>query len=158
MNTKIEPLPRLDYYREGKGSAGAMMGLENYIRNTDLEPALIHLVKTRASQINGCAFCIDMHTREARSDGESEERLYMLNAWHESLLYTDRERAALAWTESITNIQDGHAPDEIYKEVNRHFTGEDLANLTLVIVAINGWNRIAIGFRMKPEDMASSTN
>ena len=142
--------PRLDVQREAPEATGAMMNLEQYIRNAGLGITLLHLIKTRASQLNGCAFCIDMHTREARTSGESEERLYMLNAWRESSLYTDRERAALAWTEAITNIQDGHASDEVYKTVSYHFEGKSLANLTLAIITINGWNRLAISFRMQP--------
>jgi AhpD family alkylhydroperoxidase len=105
------------------------------------------LVKTRASQINGCAFCLDMHTREARADGETEQRLYVLPAWRESPLYTERERAALAWTEALTLISKTHAPDDVYEAARAQFSETELVNLTMVIVAINGWNRLAIGFR-----------
>jgi AhpD family alkylhydroperoxidase len=107
-------------------------------------------VKTRASQINGCAFCIDMHTKDARAAGETEQRLYALNAWRETPFYTDRERAALAWTETITLIGEGHAPDDVYEEVRQRFTEEELVNLTLAIVSINGWNRLCIAFRVLP--------
>jgi AhpD family alkylhydroperoxidase len=111
---------------------------------------LLGLVKTRASQINGCAFCIDMHTKDARAAGETEQRLYALNAWRETPFYTDRERAALAWTEAVTLINEGHAPDDVYEEVRQRFTEEELVNLTLAIVSINGWNRLAIAFRALP--------
>ena len=112
-----------------------------------LEPALINLVKTRASQINGCAYCIHMHTREARGRGESEERLYLLDAWRESPLYTERERAALAWTEAVTLVAKTHVPDAVYDEARRHFSAEELVKLTVAVVTINAWNRIAISFR-----------
>src|SRR5919202_1970171 len=123
------------------------MALETYVRNSGLEPSLIHLVKTRASQINGCAYCLDMHTRDARALGETEQRLYVLPAWRESPLYTDRERAALAWTEALTQISETHAPDDVYQLAKTQFTEEELVNLSMLIVAINGWNRLAIGFR-----------
>src|SRR5262249_9166403 len=112
--------------------------------------SLLELVKVRASQINGCAYCIDMHTKDARANGESEQRLYALSAWRETPFFTDRERAALAWTESVTLIGDGHAPDEGYEEVRGHFTEKELVPLTMAIVTINGWNRLAIGFRAVP--------
>lgn len=154
MNMQALEEPRIDFPNEGLGAAGAMMKLEQYVGSTGLSPTLLGLIKTRASQLNGCAFCIDMHTREARAHGESEERLYMLNAWRESPLYTDRERAALAWTEAITNIQDGHASDAVYNVVRPYFAGDALANLTLAIIAINGWNRASIGFRLVPGSLA----
>jgi AhpD family alkylhydroperoxidase len=124
-----------------------MMELEKSLKNSGLELKLIELVKTRASQINGCAYCIHMHTKDARANGESEERLYLLSAWRESPLYSDRERAALAWTEALTLVSETHAPDEDYEELSRHFTPEEQVKLTLLIGAINTWNRIAIGFR-----------
>jgi AhpD family alkylhydroperoxidase len=108
------------------------------------------LIKTRASQINGCAYCIDMHTKEARAKGESEQRLYLLNAWREAPFYTDRERAALAWTEAVTLVADGHVPDEVYEQARVQFSEQELVNLTMAIVAINGWNRLAISFRSVP--------
>lgn len=126
------------------------MGLETYIRNSGLEPLLIELVKTRASQINGCAFCLHMHTRDARARGESEERLYLLDAWRESPLYTERELAALAWTEAVTLISQTRVPDAVYKEVCRHFSEEELVKLTHLVATINVWNRIAISFRSSP--------
>lgn len=116
-----------------------------------IEKSLIELVKIRASQINGCAFCLDMHTREARKLGETEERLHVLAAWHESPAFTDRERAALAWTDSLTDIADGHVPDEVYDEVKKLFSEKELAYLTAAVVAINGWNRIAVAFRFLPD-------
>jgi AhpD family alkylhydroperoxidase len=116
-----------------------------------LEKSLIELVKIRASQINGCALCLDMHTREARALGETEERLHVLAAWHESPVFTDRERAALAWTDSLTDIADGHVPDEVYADVKNAFSEKELAYLTAAVVAINGWNRIAVAFRFLPD-------
>jgi AhpD family alkylhydroperoxidase len=128
-----------------------MSALEGYVRKSSrLEPSLMELVRLRASQINGCAYCIDMHTKDARAAGETEQRLYCLSTWRESPFYSDRERAALAWTEAITLISRDQAPDEVYDEVIQRFSEEELVNLTLAIVAINGWNRLAIGFRAVP--------
>lgn len=124
-----------------------MIELEKTLKHSGLELKLIELVKTRASQINGCAYCIHMHTKDARANGETEERLYLLSAWRESPLYSDRERAALAWTEALTLVAETHAPDEDYAELGRHFTPVEQVNLTLLIGAINAWNRLAIGFR-----------
>lgn len=138
---------RLDYPAVAPESFEAMLALENHVRGCGLEYSLIELVKTRASQINGCAFCVHMHTRDARAAGETEERLYLLSAWRESPLYTPRERAALAWTEALTRVAETHAPDEDYAEVRRHFTEKETVHLTLLIGAINVWNRLAIGFR-----------
>jgi AhpD family alkylhydroperoxidase len=121
-----------------------------YVDHCGLEHSLLELVKTRASQINGCAFCIDMHTKDARAMGESEQRLYALNAWRETPFYSDRERAALEWTEAITLIAESHAPDVLYDRVKQHFTPEELANLTLAITTINAWNRFSIAFRAVP--------
>jgi AhpD family alkylhydroperoxidase len=128
----------------------AMLGLEKYLASCGLEINLLHLIKLRASQINGCAYCIDMHTKDARAAGETEQRLYALNAWRETPFFTERERAALEWTEAITLIADGHAPDELFFRVRQHFSESEMVNLTLAIVAINGWNRLAIGFRSVP--------
>jgi AhpD family alkylhydroperoxidase len=128
----------------------AMRDLEEYLAECGLELSLLDLVKTRASQINGCAYCIDMHTKDARARGESEQRLYALSVWRETPFYTERERAALAWTEAVTLIASGHVPDELYEEVHQHFTEEELVNLTLAVVAINSWNRFAISFRTIP--------
>lgn len=143
--------PRIDGRRVAPHAYEAMLGLETYIRRSaKLEPALLELVRMRASQINGCAYCLDMHSKDARANGETEQRLYALNAWRETPFYSERERAALEWTEAITLIHQSHASDEIYERVRRHFSEEELADLTLAIVAINGWNRLAIGFRAVP--------
>jgi AhpD family alkylhydroperoxidase len=128
-------------------TAKSLRAISAAVKESGLEESLIHLVKMRASQINGCAFCLDMHSHDARRQGETEARLYLLNAWRESPLYSDRERAALAWTEALTLIADGHAPDAAFDEVSRHFSEAELAMLTSEIVAINAWNRIAIGYR-----------
>ncbi len=138
---------RLIPYEVAPGALKPMIELEKSFKNSRLEHSLIELVKTRASQINGCAYCVHMHTKDARANGESEERLYLLSAWRESPLYSERERAALAWTEALTLISETHAPDEDYAELSRHFTPEEQVSLTLLIGAINTWNRIAIGFR-----------
>ena len=130
------------------GAYAAMRGLQRYVDECGLEKPLIELVKMRASQINGCAYCLHMHSRDARALGESEERLYLLDAWRESPLYSDRERAALAWTEALTRIADTHAPDADYEAARAQFSEKELIDLSMAIVAINGWNRLAIGFRM----------
>jgi AhpD family alkylhydroperoxidase len=140
--------PRLDAYKAAPDAIQAMRNLDQVARNSGLEPSLIHLVKIRASQINGCAYCLDMHSKEARHDGETEQRLYVLDAWRESPVFSDRERAALAWTEALTLIAETHAPDDVYAEVRKHFNETDTAKLSLLIAAINGWNRLAIGVRM----------
>lgn len=130
----------------GSGMAKAMLSL-SHETGTKLPPALFHLVEIRASQMNGCAYCIDMHTKEARAAGETEQRIYALNAWRETPFFTDRERAALEWTEAVTRIGDTHAPDEIYERVAAEFSEEELVALTFGIVVINSWNRLAISFR-----------
>lgn len=142
---------RLDPSKESPAAYSAMVGLEGFVRKSSkIEPSLIDLIYMRASQINGCAFCIDMHSKDARANGESEQRLFALSAWRETTFFTNRERAALAWTEALTLIAVGHAPDEIYEEAKREFSEEELVNLTVAVNTINGWNRIAIGFRMLP--------
>jgi len=138
---------RIDIMKVAPGAARAMFGLEEYLRGCGLEAPLLHLVKMRASQINGCAYCLDMHSKDARATGETEQRLYLLNAWREAPFYSDRERAALAWTEALTAIADGHASDEAYAQAREHFNEKELADLSLAIVAINGWNRLAISMR-----------
>jgi len=130
-----------------EGVLKAMYGLEEPLRKSSLEPALRELVKMRASQINGCAFCLDMHSKDARAHGETEQRLYALNAWRETPFFTPRERAALEWTEHLTLIASQHVPDDLYARVKEHFTDEELVKLTLAIVQINGYNRFAISFR-----------
>ena len=139
--------PRLDYFEAAPDGLKAMLGLEQFIRNCGLERPLIELVKLRASQINACAYCIDMHWKDARAAGETEQRLYGLGAWRESPYYTERERAALAWTESLTLISQTGAPDADFDQVRALFSDKDLASLSLVITTINAWNRLAIGFR-----------
>jgi AhpD family alkylhydroperoxidase len=138
---------RLDYAKAYPEGYRAMVHFEQVMRRSGLEPALLELVKTRASQLNGCAFCIDMHTKDARANGETEQRLYGLSAWRETPFFTERERAALAWTEAVTNIQQGHAPDEAYEAMRKEFDEAAAAKLTWAIGLINVWNRIAIGFR-----------
>ncbi len=124
-----------------------MLEMEKSVVSSGLEMSLIELVKMRASQINGCAFCLDMHSKDARKRGETEQRLYLLDAWRESPLYSDRERAALAWTEALTLIAKTHAPDSVYEELQTQFTEEEIVKLSMLIVTINGWNRLAIAFR-----------
>jgi AhpD family alkylhydroperoxidase len=139
--------PRVNYPKVAPGVFEAMLGLSSYLRKCGLEDSLINLVGLRASQINGCAYCVDMHWKDLRAAGEGEQRLYGLDAWQESLYYSDRERAALAWTEAVTNVQDGHVPDEAYETAQKFFTEKELADLTLAIAATNGWNRLNIAAR-----------
>ncbi len=141
---------RIDPGKVAPGALQAMNGLEKYLNKSSLEPSLCELVRLRASQINGCAYCIDMHTKDARARGETEQRLYELVAWRETPFYSERERAALAWTEALTLIADNRVPDELYEQVRRHFSEQELVDLTLAVVAINGWNRIAISFGTEP--------
>lgn len=137
----------------------AMMSLENFVKkSTKLEPSLIELVKMRASQINGCAFCVDMHSKDARAKGETEQRLYALSAWREAPLFAAREQAALAWTESLTLVAQDHVPDAIYEAMRPHFSDEELVNLTLVVTTINAWNRFGVSFRMVPGDYNPQKN
>jgi AhpD family alkylhydroperoxidase len=138
---------RIDYQAGFPEGVQALLHLEAIIHRSGLEATLVELVKFRASQLNGCAFCLDMHSKDARAHGETEQRLYGLSAWREAPFYTARERAALAWTEAITNIQQGHASDEVYAEARQEFSEEELVKLTFAITQINSWNRIAIAFR-----------
>ncbi len=138
---------RLNYVKVAPGAYRAMSQLEHYVKNCGLEVSLIELVKIRASQVNGCAYCIDRHTKDARAAGESEQRIYLLSTWREAPFYTERECAALEWTEALTLIANDHVPDEIYQRVKLHFTDEELVNLTLAVVTINAWNRLVISFR-----------
>lgn len=138
---------RIDYTRVAPGALHAMLGLEKYLAGCGIEPGLLNLIRVRASQMNGCAYCIDMHWKDARAAGETEQRLYGLDAWAESPYYTERERAALVWTEALTRVADGHVPDDVFERVRPHFTDEELANLSLGVVAINGWNRLSIALR-----------
>ena len=144
--------PRLDYMKASGGATRALFGLEIYLHGCGLEHGLLHLVKLRASQLNGCAYCIDMHSKDARAGGETEQRLYLLDAWREAPFYTDRERAALAWTEAVTKVTEGHVPDEVFEEVRGQFNDKELADLTMAIASINAWNRMGISFRATPGD------
>src|SRR4051812_36594326 len=128
----------------------ALAGVEAWVKKSGIEPGLLHMLKLRASQINGCAYCIDMHWKDAKAAGESEQRLYGLDAWQESPYYTDRERAALAWTEAVTRVAETHVPDDVYEEVRPHFAEKELADLTLAVATINAWNRLAIATRAEP--------
>jgi AhpD family alkylhydroperoxidase len=141
---------RLDAYAAAPAAMKAVLGVESYIRGCGLEPGLVKLVEMRASQINGCAFCLDMHSRDARRRGETEQRLYLLDAWREVPLYSPRERAALAWTEALTRVAETRAPDEDYAELRRHFSEKEAVDLTTLVGLINLWNRLAIGFRKQP--------
>jgi AhpD family alkylhydroperoxidase len=139
--------PRLNAFAAAPASMKAWLDFSRGLHECGLEASLMDLVVTRASQINGCAFCLDMHTADARKRGETEQRLYLLDAWRESPLYSDRERAALAWTEALTVLHETRAPDDVYEALKAQFSDEEQVKLTLVIVAINGWNRINVGFR-----------
>jgi len=141
---------RLNYAKGFPEGIHALLNIEKVIRSSGLDPSLLELVKTRASQLNGCAYCIDMHTKDARAAGETEQRLYALSAWRETPFFTSRERAALGWTETLTNIQQGHAPDQEYERARKEFDESELVKLTLAITQINAWNRIAIAFRVEP--------
>lgn len=141
---------RLEYARESPAGHRAFLALNQFVENCGLEHSLLELIKIRASQINGCAFCLDMHTIDARAAGESEQRIYLLDGWREAPFYSDRERAALAWTEAVTLVSETHVPDDVYEEARRHFSEEELVNLTWAVVTINGWNRMAIAFRAQP--------
>jgi AhpD family alkylhydroperoxidase len=141
--------PRIDP-RKTSGALKAMLGLEQYVRNSGLDEKLLLLVKFRVSQINGCAYCLDMHSKDLRAAGETEQRLYLLDAWRESPFYSERERAALAWAEAVTLVAQSHVPDKDYEQAHSQFTDEELVNLTLAIVAINGWNRLSISLRAVP--------
>jgi AhpD family alkylhydroperoxidase len=143
---------RLDYAQVAPDAYRAMGRIEYYIKNCGLEVLLIELIKIRASQVNGCAYCIDRHTKDARALGESEQRIYLLSAWRDAPFYTERERAALEWTESLTLIADDHVPDEIYQHVKLYFSDEELVNLSLVVATINAWNRLFISFRSEVGD------
>lgn len=141
---------RLDYQKAAPDALKAMLGIEKYASNSGLEHSLYELVKTRASQINGCAYCLDMHTKDARRAGETEQRLYALSAWRETPFYTDRERAALAWTEAVTEISKGGISQELFEETSKHFNEKEMVDLTMAVIAINGWNRLAISFATVP--------
>lgn len=141
---------RLHYGKAAPGTFEAMRALESYIAGCGLEEKLVHLIKLRASQINGCAYCLDMHWKDLKVAGETDQRMYSLDAWRECPYYTDRERAALEWTEAVTLVTEGHVSDAVYESVRPHFSEKELADLTLAIVAINGWNRLSIAGRITP--------
>jgi AhpD family alkylhydroperoxidase len=148
----------MNFYQAAPDTIKALSALEAQVQASGLEQSLIELVKTRASQINGCAFCINMHTADARKHGETEQRLYLLNAWREAPVYTDRERAALGWTEAVTLISETHAPDDVYDEVRKHFSEAETVNLTMLIATINAWNRLAISVRAVPPVKAKAAS
>ncbi len=141
---------RIDYRKVSPEAVHMLIGLEKYLHESGLEEPLLNLVKLRASQINGCAFCLDMHWKDLRAIGENEQRLYSLDAWRESPYYTDRERAALAWTEAVTRVSETHVPDEVYEQVRKHFSEKELADLTVAVAMINLWNRLSIAARTTP--------
>jgi AhpD family alkylhydroperoxidase len=145
VKTRLEPA------QASPAAYHAMLVLENFVnKSSKLEVSILDLIKIRASQVNGCAFSIDLHSKKARENGETEQRLYALSAWRETSFFTNRERAALAWTEALTLITEGRAPDEVYADVRKQFGEEELVNLSLAVITINGWNRLAIGFRKIP--------
>ncbi|GAB6876564.1 carboxymuconolactone decarboxylase family protein [Thermaerobacter litoralis] len=146
---------RVDYATVSPGALEAMRALESYVARSGLERRLLHLIKLRASQINGCAFCVDMHAREARADGESEERLGLVAVWQDAPVFTERERAALEWTEAVTRVAETRVPDEVFERVRRYFTEAELVALTMAVVAINGWNRLNVSFRVPPRGLGS---
>ena len=140
---------RINYAKAAPGVVEAMLRLHEYLSKSGLEEPLLDLVYLRASQINGCAYCLDMHWKDLRALGESEQKLSMLNAWREAPGYSDREKAALAWAEAVTLVTEGHVPDDVYQEAREQFSEAELANLTLAVVSINGWNRLNIAFRIE---------
>ncbi|HET7036813.1 MAG TPA: carboxymuconolactone decarboxylase family protein [Thermomicrobiaceae bacterium] len=142
--------PRIQYNKVAPGAGHAMGALEHYVRESGLEPSLLELVKMRASQINGCGYCLDMHSKVALAHGESAQRLFTLDAWRETPFFSERERAALAWTEAVTLVAQEHVPDDVYEQAREQFSAEELVDLTMAIIAINGWNRLAIAFRSVP--------
>jgi len=143
-------MQRFDFVKAAPGAYRAMAGLESYLHECGLEESLLHLIKLRASQINGCAYCLDMHWKDLKAIGEKDERLYELNAWEEAPLYSERERAALAWTEAVTEVSKSHVPDQLYENVRKHFSEKEMADLTLAIATINAWNRLSISARVAP--------
>jgi len=142
--------PRIDFAKTDPASYNAMLDLQGHVNDSGLEKPLMELVKIRASQINGCAFCLDMHARDARLHGERESRLHLLPAWREAPVYSERERAALAWTEALTLVHATQVHDEVYEQARAQFSEQELARLSLAIVAINGWNRLCVAFRAQP--------
>ena len=142
--------PRVNVVENGKSAMNAMLTFSGYAEKSGLEHSLLNLVYFRVSQINGCAYCLDMHSKDLRAAGETEQRLYLLDAWRETPLYSDRERAALEWAEAVTLITHGHVPDEVFEKARAQFSEEELINLTMAIVSINSWNRLNISLRTVP--------
>src|SRR6266705_2893726 len=142
--------PRMNYLHAAPAAYKALLGLEQYVRGSGIEPKTLHLLKIRASQINGCAYCIDMHTKDARAAGETEQRIYALDAWREAPFFSEKERAALALTESVTLISEDHVPDSVFEQTLAQFSEAEIVNLTLAVATINAWNRLAITFRSVP--------
>lgn len=138
---------RINYEKVAPGAVQAMLAIEGYARNSGLEPLLLELVRLRALQMNGCAFCVDMHTKDARARGESEQRLYAIAVWEDTPFFTERERAALAWTEAVTHVSYTHVPDKTYELARKQFSEKELVDLTMAVIAINGWNRLSVSFR-----------
>jgi AhpD family alkylhydroperoxidase len=149
---KDEMSSRFNFSKVAPGGYRAMLALEHYVHDSGLETSLLELIKTRASQINRCAYCIDMHWKNARAAGETEQRLYLLDAWREGPFYSEREKAALAWTEALTSLGDGHVREDVYEQARKHFGEKELADLSVAVVAINGWNRLLHAF---PPDVGS---
>ncbi len=141
---------RINAFEKGQGALKAMLGIKTYLAKSSLEKNLLHLIDYRVSQINGCAYCLDMHSKDLRHEGESEQRIYLVSAWRETPLFTDRERAALEWAEAVTELGNGHVPDEVFEKVKKEFSEEELIDLTLAVAAINTWNRLNIAFRTTP--------
>jgi AhpD family alkylhydroperoxidase len=148
---------RIDLMHVNPGIIKAMLGLERQVHQAGLDHRLIDLVRMRASQINGCSYCLDMHSKDARAGGETEQRLYGLNAWRETPYYSARERAALEWTEALTLVSETHAPDDVYERVRAEFSEDELMHLTLAVVSINGWNRLNIAARTVPGDYVAGS-
>lgn len=144
--------PRINVFDKGQNAMKALYGLGIYLSRSPIEQSLLNLIYFRVSQINGCAYCLDMHSKDLRVKGETEQRLYVLNAWREAPFYTGRERAALAWAEAVTKINGGNVPDEVYEEVTREFSEEEIVDLTMAVLTINSYNRINIAFRPKAGD------
>ncbi len=141
---------RLNAYEKAPGAFTAMFGLGKYLAKSSIERSLLHLIDYRVSQINGCAYCLDMHSKDLRHEGETEQRIYLLSAWRESPFYTERERAALAWAEAVTLVSETNVPDDVYEEARKVFSEEELIDLTMAVIAINGWNRLNVAFRTTP--------
>ena len=141
---------RIDVYEKRPGAMKAMYGLELFLAKSPIERSLLHLIKFRVSQMNGCAYCLDMHSKDLRHEGETEQRLYTLEAWREAPFYSDRERAALEWAEALTLVTAGRVPDDVYERARKEFSEEELVDLTLAVTTINAWNRISIAFRTTP--------